>query len=293
MKLLVLSAAWAPDESENTQRWLNWYRDVLDTHFHDDGKFIAVNTDAHELVETRFRDVSRLLDIKRVPENLHINSDAGAFQFALDQCRQSLENYDYVLFLHTKGISYPFADYDGLRPLMQRTIFDRRLVAEAVSQKDRLVCFRGHMSHANGSIVDCAEFASSLGISRPTFNFAATMTIYYSPATALRDFISRLPAGFLSTNLVAQGKNRFFFEGVVPSTLVMLGIDPVFLDRPAFDARLNAEVSYNHAPNHNSALVSREFYQMMDSPEVYRQTPIPYVFGDLEDLVRITIAYHI
>jgi hypothetical protein len=292
MRTLVIFAAWAPDSSENTQRWLDWYVDILNSSFIDCDKIISVNYKSSDIVISNLKIVINPSAIVHVSANMHVNSDACGFQVALNYCRDSLKNYDYVFFMHTKGISYDFGSYDPIRAELSETIFKYSSIYKILFEQKRVVlCQRGHMANSRGSITECRSFADKIGVTSPTFNFAAGLTLFYAPTVLVSDFLDRCPQNFLHENLNDQGFNRFFFEGLFPSILVMMGAAPTFCRNEGFDDALNAHISFDARPAHNAALVWHEYVRREREGSRYAQVPVPYVFGDAEKLANIEIAY--
>lgn len=292
MKLLVLLSAWAPDESENSRRWIEWYRQVLTDIYGADDKIVVLNHGTHPLAAEIWGRLPKTIGLHTVPEALHINSDASGYQVALDAARDRIGQYDAVMFVHTKGMSHRFGDYDFLRPLMRETIFNRAevLARIAAGRRPTLACFRGHMADSFGSIRACRAFAREAGINSPVFNFGATLTLYAVDARTLATFLDRVPAHYLRRNLAELRQNRFFFEGIVPSMLVMLGARPLFMEPPAFAESLNDNVSYNDNPPHNSALVAREWFRREEQGVYYEPIPIPYVFATSSGNPHVSFA---
>jgi hypothetical protein len=291
MRLLVIFAAWAPDDGENSQKWLAWYENILAGRFPGDDKIVAANWGSAACVERRLEALPRLLEFGRVPQELHVNSDAAPFQLGLKLARGILLDYDYVLFAHTKGVSYPFEGIENWRNDVSKTVFDRRLVSDFIqTAPPSLIADRGHMVTGADSIEAFRARTGAMGFVRPFF-FGATMTVYYAPARLVAELIERMPGEFLSKNLLSQGMTRYMFEAPTPSLLAMLGAKPAFLCGPRFNERLNPHVSYDFDPRHNSALVMREFEKKETEGEAYRQMPVPYVFGAEEDVYRSTVAF--
>jgi hypothetical protein len=294
MKILLLFSAWAPDDRENSKRWLYWYKEVVDSQFHEEEKFISVNYGSHACVYETFKTSHNLLEIETVTSKLHVNSDAAGFQLSLGRCRKIISKYDYVLFLHTKGISYSFLSYALLAPALKAALLDKSTVfGQGPVHPSSIICYRGHMVSELNSIVECEKFARGLNIKTSVFNWAAGMTLYYAPAAHLMSVIERPPEDFWTKNLLSLGQNRFFFEGVLPSLLVMTGARPVFVEGIEFDPKLNNQISYDNRPKHCSAIVISEFGRREAQGDQYNQHPIPYIFCDHDDTYKSKISFAI
>lgn len=292
MRLLILFAAWARDDSENTHRWMNWYRDILDAQFPNDDKFFSVNYDASGVVENRFHDVPGLLGIERVSEKMHVNSDAASFQNCLMRCSSILKNYDYVFFMHTKGASYSFASFEAWRSSVAKTIFSRSQIAKILSDNSSfLVAERGHMIQAKNPILAFEQFAARAGCSGPTFHYAAGTTLFYAPAPTVSEMLERLPRAYQEENLLGLGESRFFFEAPIPSLLTMLGAHPFFAGGARLNDGLSPDVSYDCDPKHNSMIVLREYSRRCERGPAYTQSPVPYIFGIFEEMQKLNLQF--
>ncbi len=293
MRLLVIFAAWARDEEESSRRWLNWYREILDMEFVDDDKIVVVGWDAAANVEDNYNDLSHLIAIQRVNRRFHVNSDAAPFQLALSICMDILAEYDYVLFMHAKGASYPFAEFGWWRQSIVKTVFNRKLIANVVeNERPSLVADTGHMIVSTKSIEGIRGLAHILGMDVPTFAFSATRTLYYTPAMVLTEFINRLPETFFMKNLIELGANRYFFEAPVPSVLVMLGARrPIFVGGARFNENLNPCVSYDFDTMHNAAIVMDQYQKRQIDGVNYLQAPVPYIFVSQEDVSKLRVSF--
>lgn len=293
MRLLIGFAAWAGDSSPNTQKWLQWYSEILKHEFSGDDIYLAISNKSDDVIHEALSDV-RFLKVAKVSEELHINSDASQFQLFLRDMAPHLRDYDYVSFLHTKGISYDFDAFESWRENVKHTIFSRACVeAQFLTGRNYLVAERGHMIQARSSIRRCAELGKKMGIAAPAFHYAATTTLFHAPAHVVSDLVEKLPDAYLSRNIAESGESRFFFEGTIPSLLTMLGAEPTFLGGEKFEEGLNMEICYDMYPLHNSAVVKREYGRMVGEGGAFEQAPIPYVFGNVDALKALNISFEL
>jgi hypothetical protein len=290
MRVLILFAAWMPDSSDNSKLWSKYYFDILSNEFGSCDKIIAFNHGSHPHFEEEFRSLPSVLCVDRVSKEMHINSDAAPYQLCLMHARPHLENYDLVLFLHTKGASKDFIHLEGFRWYFGNKLFNQSSLTEAY-QKSPNGC---HMVYCHPPTfgVDVRQFNSFIRAShqdvRP-FMLNATYTVYACPSSLLARAIDCLPANFFTQNIGAK-YNRFFFELIFPSLLISLGgvINP--LGDSNFNPLLNRYVSYNYDLSHNTALTIQLWNgYLLD--HTYEQAAIPMMFGPLEEVSKVQINY--
>jgi len=291
MRILILFGAWVGSQNEDSLNWVRYYRDLLSNQFGDCDKFIAVSHKSAVSFRDAFRDLKNLLDIDMVDPGLHVDSDASQFQLALRRCKEILCNYDYIFFMHTKGASYNFDLFEPWRNSLSTSLFNHQRLLEEMGKGELLIAERGFMVSHRGSIVSCQSLANDLGIKSPVFHFAAGQTNFCVPSNSCAALLEILPDSWLSSNILALGYNRFFFESLFPSMLTMLGLEPTFLGGASFNPHLSSDISYDCDPQHSSLLVLREFARRREEGDSYRQVPVPYVFGHFDDVRSINIQF--
>lgn len=297
MKLLVLFAAWAPAEeeglSENSHRWLDYYSWVLSYLFKDDDVCVVVNENSHARTEEFFSSPN-IISIERTDAVFNMNSDASAYQSCLTKCRPIIAEYDTVLFLHTKGISYDFASLEQFSALLRQGVLNRAAVAaEFEDGAQKLVAHSAHMSQSAQSINFSNDLARESGLTTDVVNFAATYSIYYVSARTLAQTLAGMPEKFLQENLESVGRNRFFFEGDFPSLLGGFGAQPVPMVGTSQQPGANSYISYDAYPAHNSAIVLREYGKWTRGPATYVQHPVPYLFGQPAFVDAVSMSFDI
>lgn len=291
-RLLILVAAWAPDAGEGTRKTFDWYRrEVLD-RFPKADKIIAFNhgsaVEMHEILLGAGRVVGTCI----VAPEMHIDSDAAPYQAALRLARPILADYDAVLFVQTKGVSYDFDGFDAVRQELVAEFFDNPRLFEALSEPGaRFVSHRVHMDCYHHSIRFLEGFAGQAGIDRPTISFGATYAIYGCTTAALVPLLDLMPAWFLDENIASWGCNRFFFEGVFPSLIVSLGAELRLIGPCEANPALNANLSYGFHTPHTNALAAREYQAYRDQGAAYRQVPIPYIHNGPDIATQLTVAF--
>lgn len=140
----------------------------------------------------------------------------------------------------------------------------------------------GYLLQSPGGIGQARTFTRDLRCPLPAFALAAGWGMYYVAAPVFAALLERLPSSFFETSLEAQGQNRFFFESVIPSTLLALGAELSFSAGAELNPRLNAWCSYDRDRSHNSAVALREMTRWRADPQRYIQYPVPYIFGPLD-----------
>ncbi|WP_320203879.1 hypothetical protein [Agrobacterium rosae] len=294
MKILVMLAGWAGNDSEDTRLWLNWYREILLTEFSDSEVFLAISCKSDASLERNLGDLPNISRSERVSSELHVNSDASQYQLCLRMLLQKDEEYDLVFFMHTKGISYPFESYQPWRDSVRKTIFSRSSVESVAAGNSRfLIAERGHMIQARSSIEHFRGLSLECGFNTPAFHYAAATTLFYVDAISLKTALAALPLRYLNKNLLSVGQNRFFFEGHFPSLLTMAGAEPLFIGGSEYQENFNRDVSYDALPKHNSAIVREQYRRMLDSDGRYVQMPVPYVTGSLENAYQAGVSFEL
>jgi hypothetical protein len=123
------------------------------------------------------------------------------------------------------------------------------------------------------------------------FVIGATNTLYYVSASVLADVLQAIPSNVLTNNLLAEGFDRFFFEGLFPSMLLQFAAHIQFLSDPYYEEGLPHTVSFDLYPFHNSKMVEDEFARYQKMGQSYFQIPRPYVFGGADALSSVKIVY--
>jgi hypothetical protein len=291
-RLLILVAAWAPDAGEGTRKTFDWYRrEVLD-RFPLADKIIAFNHGSAAEMHDILLGASNVVATCIVPPEMHIDSDAAPYQAALRLARPILPNYDAVLFVQTKGVSYEFDGFDAVRQEFIAEFFDNpRLFDELSGSGPRFVSHRVHMDCYHHSIRFLDAFAQRVGIDRPTLSFGATYAIYGCTTAALVPLLDLMPPWFLHENIVSWGCNRFFFEGLFPSLIVSLGAELRLIGPCQPHPALNADMSYGFDTPHTNALAAREYQAYRDHGAAYRQVPIPYIHSGPDIATKLNVAF--
>lgn len=124
-RLLILVAVWCPDDGANSLAWLSWYRRILSETFAADDKLIVFNADCHPVAVEVMADVPGVVFQGSVPQALRMDSDASSFQVALRAAKLDRDRSRDVLFLHTKGLSRDYREYEPWRAHMAGSTFDR------------------------------------------------------------------------------------------------------------------------------------------------------------------------
>ncbi|GJE59139.1 hypothetical protein [Methylobacterium trifolii] len=88
MKLRVLFSAWAPDDGQNTRRWLDWDRRVVETHSPGAPTCVALNHGSPPIAEAVSFGLGSLIGLERVAPERHVDSDGC--RLALGRCRPLL-----------------------------------------------------------------------------------------------------------------------------------------------------------------------------------------------------------
>ncbi|WP_123834395.1 hypothetical protein [Methylobacterium currus] len=294
MRILILFSMWAPDDSENSRKWLEYYKYILRNNFKEDDKFISINGCKDLIDASNLNDIENLIGSSRVADDMVIDSDASGYQHALRHCNNIIAQYDAVCLFHTKGISYNFEDSAGLRIELSENIFDReRVTSELVRHDKSIVALKGYMAPSSGAIRHFIDLAADANIHHSCIHYAATLTLYAVSSAALCDLMACLPDRIMSQNLKSIGENRYFFEAMFPSLLTAIGARPVFLCGEQFEESANCNVSYDALSAHNSAIVSREFFRCREQGSLYQHRPFPYVTGTQEQVAKINIIFDI
>lgn len=292
MRLLILFSMWSPDRSTSSKNWLDYYTSRLSDCFPNDDKFIAINGNEDAVDRDAISVIPHVIGVSSVPDGMVINSDASGYQHALNECAGILSNYDAICFFHTKGISYKFEDVGWLRDEVDASIFDRSRIIDALGRHDRaLVAIKGFLSPSADGNRKYARLAASAGIAQPSVHYLATWTLYAASTSSVVDMMDCLPAEVKSKNLLSIGETRYFFEAAIPSLLSAKGATPVFLCGEEFAEGVNRFVSFDAMPSHNCAILSAEFAKRDRLEDKYRQLAVPYVFGSLDQVRSVNIAF--
>ena len=291
MRLLILFSAWAPSSGPYTP-WLDFYIQQLNIEFPDDEKIVAVNCGSASWVHESLQRINNLRDLIDAPDHLEVGSDASGFQACLLQARPILSDYDVVLFVHTKGASYRWEDYQALRNRLSETILNRRSLYEAFNcGHTKLVSDRGHLPQYPGSYEEVRNLASFMLRAPRSFTFAATFTNFAISASSLRQSIICAPADLFTSNLRNLGFNRFFFEGPFPSVLSHEVQKLQFLGGAEFQSTLSSSVSFDAFPSHNSNMVLAEFSRFQTNKDGFEPRIFPYVFGPAAILRDVKVQF--
>ncbi|WP_320203881.1 hypothetical protein [Agrobacterium rosae] len=294
MKILVMLAGWAGDDSENTREWLEWYREILATEFSSCEIFLAVSNKSDASLLRHLGGLANISRSEAVNADLHVDSDASQYQLCLRMFKESGQDYDLIFFMHTKGISYSFEMFKPWRESVRETIFSMAAVESIIGHRSRfLVAERGHMIQAQSSISQCRILADECGILDPTFHYAAATTLFYVDGISLKMFTASLPPKYFCENLLGLGHSRFFFEGTIPSLLTMMGAEPLFVGGSGYEDGFNQNVSFDALPAHNSALVLDQYRNMRASNGTYKQNSVPYVTGTKEQAQQVRIFFEL
>lgn len=291
-RLLILVAAWAPDAGEGTRKTFDWYRHEVLDRFPLADKIIAFNHGSAAETHDILLGASNVVATCVVAPEMHIDSDAAPYQAALKLARPILANYDAVLFVQTKGVSYDFDGFDAVRQEFATEFFGNpRLFEELSTSEPRLVCHHVHLDCYHHSIRFLDSFARHVGIDRPVLSFGATYAIYGCTTAALLPLLDLMPAWFLDENIASWGCNRYFFEGLFPSLVVSLGADLRLVGPCQANPALNADMSYGYDTPHTNALAAREYQAYREQGAAYRQVPLPYIHSGPDIATRLSVAF--
>lgn len=292
MRLLILFSMWAPDISDNSKRWLDYYKSILNDRFKNDDKFISINGNRERITSSYLDGFDNLLGVSNVPPEMVINSDASGYQYALIKCHSILNKYDAICFFHTKGISYDFDFAAGIRAEIERSIFDRDRLLDGMRRREKtIVAIKGHASPSSEANERFINLAKTCGISGRHVNYCATLTLFSVSSDVLIDLLNCLPYEIKRKNLLEAGQDRYFFEAAFPSLLSAKGAAPIFLCGQELQPGLNHRVSFDAYPAHNSAIVIGEFDKTRQFPNTYFCHAIPYIFGQPDEVKNMTIVF--
>lgn len=174
-----------------------------------------------------------------VPDRLVVASDASAFQRALWLLRQSGKQYDYVWFIHTKGV---VRGDNHLWQLGKRQaqITDflgrRREVSAYLNEHSEMGSYANVLTVRDLEWDEASSYGSRLAtfmdFDFPHYNAIYLFTFYVLKGFLLHRFNQHCIPAFFHKNLVLEhGCDRWFFEGDFPHIVTRQGYELGFKQR--------------------------------------------------------------
>jgi hypothetical protein len=215
--------------SEDRLHVLTEFIEQFQLNFSDSDLFIGINPGSIPVVEELILDSGlRIKAMSRVSEELYTESDASAYQLALNLLKQSGDRYEYCWFVHTKGGVNSHSDY--LRKWYIDNFLEDRFRIENLMRD-----FPNIGSYAMlGVEFDCNRTYSEQDELLPIFSKEVTKdfpfpfieyfyihTLYVIKGNIMENFFSILPQEWFNTKL-----NRYYFEGVFPFLVSRTGYLP-------------------------------------------------------------------
>jgi hypothetical protein len=217
MSNAVVFAGWFPNLERS-----NYYINDMKKHFKDEDVYFGVNPSS-----TNFHKTLGLIGYDNVsitPDNRVVNSDASAFQTALELLKKSNKTYETIYFLHTKGMSYNnqawFSSYDSyylgfFRHLQQiNTILKNEENVGGVSYVGR-----NEPMHGSGYSLALDKYYD-FGENNQTSNIMSLITFYAIRGKIIKEFIDNCNTSFFTDTL-----DRYFFETSFPLIVDKMGYE--------------------------------------------------------------------
>lgn len=191
--------------------------------------YVGIQHGSHEAAEQVVRTAAAawMLHVSRVPERLHIDSDAAAYVESLRLLRKSGHNHTLCYFVHTKGIT---SGDDDLRRTLLADLTGPR--AGAALHGRGVGSYGPHLTISR-STEDAALMRRWLdrfvpGRAFPTFPYFYAHTIWVARGHCVIELLDHVDRDFFTTP-VSEYSDRYFAERDLPHLVDMLtGLRPSY-----------------------------------------------------------------
>ena len=186
--------------------------------------FIGVQYNSIPETEEILRKMKRNLniEIRRVPENMNIDSDASAFIAALQMYSESSMEFNRCYFIHTKGIT---TGNDQLRNNLLTLLFNDDVIKEKFTgdglngSYGPFITFTDVEEDINK--MRCMNRFTEYGFAYPyPFEFYYVHTFYVFKNHVLKEFMNKVSPEFFTTP-ISEYSDRYFMERDFPQIVNM------------------------------------------------------------------------
>lgn len=276
-RILVIFAGWVPN-SEDKAKWASLFSRVLADDLGTHDKILIFNHGCDGVLPEALASIPNVVTTGVVEERLNMGSDASGYQLGLALARSSLDEYDSVLFVHSKGASRNFIEYSQIIEGFRQVLFPM-VSSGPIDGPECLFAMQAFLTPHSKSIRDLRKMCE-MSDSVPGPSVTVTSSIYAVSASVLGKCLSTLPDEFFQSSLEGFGFDPWFFESVFPGVLVSHGADIRFAGKNEFGPwPMNPKICYHAHPRHNGAVVEREIAKCRELGSMFVPTATPYVFN--------------
>lgn len=208
---------------------LQEFLNCFEVHFLDCDFYVGINYNSVNSVESILNNSKlRIKGMKRCSKELYTESDASAYQIALDLCKSSHTNYSNFWFVHTKGAVNSHSDY--LRTWYIANFLNNKSEIHDFLNKHTGIGSYGLLSLAfdyskkyNETDTELPLFENVISCDLPAThsNFFYIHTMYTIKGDVINNFFK------LASNAWFQSKlDRYYFEGIFPFIVSRSGFFP-------------------------------------------------------------------
>jgi hypothetical protein len=224
----VVFAAYVPDEAALTIA--HEFLDVFKKDFSDADLYVGVNPGSLPEWSESLANCGLRVYCADVDPDLVIDSDASAFQKALELMAKRGHEYDIVWFGHTKGVTHR---EPAVRRDLINTLFKQRAGITRLFENPRVGSF-GYGATLHSWLITAAHEVLEPLVTVPYDGIGLRYchTFYAMRGSIVKGFLETCSADFFQKNLVRDlGYNRFFFEGVFSTLADKYGYYPLYRRR--------------------------------------------------------------
>lgn len=248
-------------ESEDKLYVLRECLDTLKSYFFDSKVFVGINCKAHA-------DIERIVDeynlncqtARLVDESMYVAGDPSSFQLALRMMNESVEKYDVVWFMHTKGGHN--ARNEERRLYLTEFFPKRNYIEEKFKELEKLGVlgyravyynWNDHEHHfkIRGSLYD-DRFVKDLWNDAPSKIFKHSFcelivieTMFAMRAEIMYTFLEEYPE-FLDTPINKFMDSRYYFEGEICNFIpTRMGYYPATIQKHLWSSNIDPQSLVN------------------------------------------------
>ena len=258
--------------------FLNSFKD----NFADCDIFVGINSISLHSIESIIAEYDlNIVSVSRCQNELYTNSDASAYQVALQDLNNSGNTYENYWFIHTKSGVNNHSDY--LRSWYISNFFNRRNGIETFINQNPGIGSYGLLGLEFNDEIDYGSpdceidlFNNTLTKDLPCLrtNFFYIHTIYVINKNAMQNFFKLITKKWFETKL-----DRYYFEGVFPFIVSRSGYFPYIENRYTCTGSdlyetITDWITINHLENY------KKYSNIFKTNYLFHQLTPPYVISD-------------
>ena len=224
----VVFASYVPDEAALVIA--HEFLDVFKKDFADADLYVGINPGSLPQWSASLADCGLRVSYADVDPDLVVDSDASAFQKALELMAQGGREYGIVWFGHTKGVTH---HEPAIRRDLINTLFKQRAAISRLFENPRVGSF-GYGVTLHSWLINVAHEVLERLVTIPYDGIGLRYchTFFAMRGSIVKGFLDTCSTDFFERNLVRDlGYNRFFFEGVFSTLADKYGYYPLYRRR--------------------------------------------------------------